>query len=54
MLHPSILAAPGHFNPFHVLQLMSPLLILGKADGGRLYVGAGKALPMVDQEVRYK
>lgn len=37
------------FNPFYVLQLMSPPLILGKADGGRLYTGVGKAL-MVDQE----
>lgn len=38
------------FNPFHVLQLMSPLLILGKADGGRLYTGIRKTL-MVDQLV---
>lgn len=30
---------------------MSPLLILGKADGGRLYAGVGKAVLMVDQQV---
>lgn len=39
------------FDPFCVLHLMSPLLILGKADGGRLCVGVGKAVLMVDQQV---
>lgn len=39
------------FDSFHVLQLMSLLLILGKADGGRLYAGVGKAVLMVDQQV---
>ena len=38
------------FDPFHVLQLMSPLLIFGKADGGRLYTEVGKTL-MLEQEV---
>lgn len=41
------------FDPFYVLQLMSPPLILGKADSGRLYTGVRKTM-MVDQEVRYK
>ena len=39
------------FDPFYVLQLMSPPLILGEADGGRLYAGVGKAVLMVDQQV---
>lgn len=38
------------FDPFCVLQLMSPPLILGKADSGRLYVGVGKAVLMIDQQ----
>ena len=39
------------FDPFHVLQLMSPLLIFGKAGGVHLHAGVGKAALMVDQEV---
>lgn len=38
------------FDPFHVLQFVSPLLILEKADGGCLYARVGKAVLMVDQE----